>query len=342
TPPDFFALATDQTPSGSSSILYDALPSSKYARPDRVPGASSYQVLLPDPSSFSTFGDTARPSARMRSTVFCTPAASHSSNGPSSQLKPKRMARSISLMESHSLAKIVDRLCHLQNWELCLLSWPVLQRSPVQRLPVFAFMCCFNFFVEASASLVPEPFPLQHLLEELRQAQLRPLVADVSLHVVHYVPQHVQPDQINGAEGCRLRPAHGRARERVHLLDAQVQRLHQAHHVEHGERANAIGDEVGRVLRMDDALAQSNVAEVFDGRHRLAVRFRRGDDFQQAHVTRRIEKVRAEPVAAEIVGESFRNRAHRQAAGVGGDDRSRTPRGLHLPQQAALDLEVLD
>ena len=35
------------------------------------------------------------PSARMRSTVFSTPIASHNSNGPFSQPKPQRIARSM-------------------------------------------------------------------------------------------------------------------------------------------------------------------------------------------------------------------------------------------------------
>ena len=59
-----------------------------------------YQRSLPEASSFSTFGETGLPSACMRLTVFATPAASHNSNGPISQLKPSFMARSISTTES--------------------------------------------------------------------------------------------------------------------------------------------------------------------------------------------------------------------------------------------------
>ena len=41
------------------------------------------------------------------------------------------------------------------------------------------------------------------------------------------------------------------------------------------------------------------------------IRFRRGNDFQQTHVARRIEEVRAEPGPAEVVGESFGDLADR-------------------------------
>src|ERR1035438_10818815 len=50
--------------------------------------------------SFSTLGETGLPSTFIRFTVLATPAASHSSNGPISQLKPIFMARSISTTES--------------------------------------------------------------------------------------------------------------------------------------------------------------------------------------------------------------------------------------------------
>ena len=73
-----------------------------------------------------------------------------------------------------------------------------------------------------------------------------------------------------------------------------------------------------------------------------AIGLRGGNDLQQAHVARRIEEVRAEPVAAEIVGKAFSDGRHRQSAGVGGDDRSGLANGFYFAQQLALDFEVLD
>ena len=67
-----------------------------------------------------------------------------------------------------------------------------------------------------------------------------------------------------------------------------------------------------------------------------------GNQLQQAHVARRIEEVRAEPEAAEVIGKAFDDLGHRQPAGVGGDDRAGLANRFDLAQQAALDLEVFD
>ena len=52
--------------------------------------------------------------------------------------------------------------------------------------------------------------------------------------------------------------------------------------------------------------------------------------------------MRAEPAAAEVVGEAFDDFRHRQAAGVGGDDGAGLANRFDLAQQAALDLQVFD
>src|ERR1700722_7077440 len=100
TPLDFFATVTDHTPEGTCSGLQLPVAKSQYWRPAGDLGSSRYQDFCPAASSFSTFAATGLPSFFMRATVASMPAASHSSNGPSSQLKPRRMARSISTIES--------------------------------------------------------------------------------------------------------------------------------------------------------------------------------------------------------------------------------------------------
>ena len=72
------------------------------------------------------------------------------------------------------------------------------------------------------------------------------------------------------------------------------------------------------------------------------IRFRRGNEFQQAHVTRRIEEVCPEPRAAEVVGESFRNFSDGQAAGVGGNDSARLANSFNFAKQRPLEVEILD
>src|SRR6266568_4522021 len=67
-------------------------------------------------------------------------------------------------------------------------------------------------------------------------------------YVPNYVSENVQADHVYGSEGCRARPADSRSREYVHFLDCQVQLLRQPHHVEHRKRADAVGDEILRIL----------------------------------------------------------------------------------------------
>ena len=66
--------------------------------------------------------------------------------------------------------------------------------------------------------------------------------------------EDVEADEVDGAEGGGFGPADCLAGECVHLFDGEVHLLHQAHDVEHGKSADAIGDEVGRIFGAHDAL----------------------------------------------------------------------------------------
>ena len=69
---------------------------------------------------------------------------------------------------------------------------------------------------------------------------------------------------------------------------------------------------------------------------------RRGNQFQQPHIARRIKEVRAEPRTAKICRESFCDLRDRKTAGVGGDDGAGLTDGINFLQQGPLDFEVLD
>src|SRR5947209_3159946 len=99
TPFDFFATVTDHTPAGTCTGSQLSVPSSQYLRPERDLGSSMYQDLCPPARSLSMLAATGLPSFFMRATVASTPTASQSSNGPNSQLNPRRIARSISTIE---------------------------------------------------------------------------------------------------------------------------------------------------------------------------------------------------------------------------------------------------
>ena len=117
--------------------------------------------------------------------------------------------------------------------------------------------------------------------------------------------------------------------------------LHQANRIAHRERADAVRDEVRRVVRVDDRLAQPQIAEVLDRGHIGRIGVRRRDNLKQPHVARRIEEVRAEPVAAQLHRHAFDDLVDGQAAGVARNDRVGAAMLLHLVEQRALDLKIL-
>src|ERR1700740_3021727 len=113
TPLDFLATVTDHTPVGTVTTCQLPAPRSKYLRPEGDFGSSWYQLFWVEWSNFSTFAAIGLPSFFIRATVASTPAASQSSKGPNSQLKPSFMARSISTTVSEisgmRLAEYVQR-----------------------------------------------------------------------------------------------------------------------------------------------------------------------------------------------------------------------------------------
>ena len=128
----------------------------------------------------------------------------------------------------------------------------------------------------------------------------------------------------------------------VHLGDrvAVVERVIDAERARHADEA--VGDEVGRVLATHDALAQDALAigchEIEHGGIGVLV----GDDLEQGQVARRVEEVRAQEMALEILAASLGDGADGQAAGVGRDDRARFANGIQPGHQVALDRQILD
>ena len=99
---------------------------------------------------------------------------------------------------------------------------------------------------------------------------------------------------------------------------------------------------LGVSLAIHDYLAELNVAEMRDCINQRAIGLRCGNHLQQAHVARWIKEVRAEPGALKFVGESFRDLADREPAGVSGDDRAGPPDGFHFFEQTPFDIEVFN
>ena len=79
--------------------------------------------------------------------------------------------------------------------------------------------------------------------------------------------------------------------------------MHDAASVEHGEGADPIGDEVGHIVGCHHGLAQLQIGEFAHGGKRVGIGLGRGDELEETHVARGIEKVRAEPALAHIGGQ---------------------------------------
>jgi hypothetical protein len=132
------------------------------------------------------------------------------------------------------------------------------------------------------------------------------------------VGENVDAHHVGEAEGAGARPAERLAGERIHLFDGQALLQHQRGCREHDRDADAVGDEVGGVVGKDDLLAEVAVGEGGKGGHDGGIGFGGGDDFEQAHVARRIEEMRSEEAVA-MPGESGGDLLDRQAGGVGGE-----------------------
>ncbi len=235
--------------------------------------------------------------------------------------------------EQHAQAgsRLFDVLRHVERGEFWFLAGMIFERLPVEgHALVFFTFVAFYFFIETALGLVAEPLAFEHLAEKRGDLQLAAFVFDILRHVRNHMPEDIEADEVDGAEGGRARPAHGLSGERVDFFDGQVHLLHQSHHVEYGKCADAVCDEVGSVFCQHDALAELCVAKVGNGFDQRGVGIGRGDEFKQAHVARRIEEVGAKPGAAEVGRKSLGDFCHGKPAGVGGDDGAGLADGLHF------------
>ena len=73
--------------------------------------------------------------------------------------------------------------------------------------------------------------------------------------------QNIDAHQIGETKGSGARPAEGGAGERVDFFNRESLFQHQVRGVEHDRDADAVGDEVGRVVRKDHLLAESAIGK---------------------------------------------------------------------------------
>ena len=154
------------------------------------------------------------------------------------------------------------------------------------------------------------------------------------------VGEDVDADEIGEAKGSGAGPAEGGAGERVHFFDGEALLEHEVGGVEHDGDADAVGDEVGRVVREDDLLAEDAIGEGGKGGDDGGIGVGGGNDFEQAHVARRIEEVRAEEAVSGLDGQCRGDVRYGQAGGVGGEERVRGEMREDAGEQRGFDFEI--
>ena len=121
-------------------------------------------------------------------------------------------------------------------------------------------------------------------------------------------------------ETSRTSASRERAGAGIDFLERHAQVAHRRKRIQHGKRADAVGDEIRRVFGNDDALAKLAIAEISERVELRRGRCRPGNNFDQFQIARRIEEMRAGPVLLPFLGQAFGDAMHGQAGSIRGDD----------------------
>ncbi|OPY93124.1 MAG: hypothetical protein A4E73_00438 [Syntrophaceae bacterium PtaU1.Bin231] len=151
----------------------------------------------------------------------------------------------------------------------------------------------FRPLVEALLGLVSEPLELHHLVHEVDGHKIfsHLVVGDRLVEVLHDMVARIEADQVQRPEDGRSGTAQGLADDRVQLLDGEVLLDRDADRIGDVEDADPVAHEIGDVLAHDDALAEDVLTEADHEIDDFLPGLLAGDDFEEFHVARRVEKV---------------------------------------------------
>ena len=200
-----------------------------------------------------------------------------------------------------------------------------------------------DFLVEARAALLAQRAFFHQLRQHCRRLVdgSEGIVRQVVLHGLDHMAHGVQADHVRRAEGARLGAAQLGARQVIDDVHGQAEFLGFVHDGQDTEHANAVGDEVRRILGAHDALAQGGGQKAFQ----LVGDLRAGelgrDDLDQVHIARRIEEVHAAVARFQVGVEAFGQLGDRQAGSVRGEDRVRADVRCDLLIQVVFPVHAL-
>ena len=152
--------------------------------------------------------------------------------------------------------------------------------------------------------------------------------------------QDIDADKVGKAKGSGARPANGGTGKRINLFNGEPLFQHQIRSVEQHRDADAVGDEVWRVMRKDDFLAEHAVGKSGKSSDQLGIAFLRGDYFKEAHVARRIEKVGPEELFLDLDWQCRGDLRYGQAGSVGRKDGASAEMRQNACEQRGFDFEI--
>ena len=167
------------------------------------------------------------------------------------------------------------------------------------------------------------------------------LQAQVVLQGLDDMGQGVQTHNIRRTESAGAGATELLAGQIVNHVITQAKVLDLLHRRQHAGDADAVGDEVGRVVRAHHALAQAGGDKAFELIEHLRLGGRRVDQLDQVHVAWRIEEVDAAKARFERIRQRLAELGDGQARGVGRDDGVRRHIGRYLAVQVQLPVHAL-
>ena len=153
--------------------------------------------------------------------------------------------------------------------------------------------------------------------------------------------QGVQPDHIGSAKGARTGAAELLACQVVHHVVSQVKTVCFLHRGQHAGNADAVGNEVGRVMRANHAFTKGAGHKRFKVIQHVGLGRWRIDQLNQRHVARRVEKMYAAKARLDGLRQGFAELGYGQTRGVAGNDGMAGNIGRNLVVKSGLPVHAL-